>query len=522
MSAETRHAAAARVTCEDLVVFLNACFCCTGQREFYSDGHAQTVSIEFLHDYIRGNYRRLYARTLAAGVNHFNRARIVTELLASSRHLAPGERRDEGRLVVAALRSLPAPRAYRALLAVRARGVNNRRLRAIVREFLSSRPDLQFDAIKYRDKLRDLILHTHLRLPGELGGFLFKGWKQRRYATPLLETFRQAHFSDEAMYELPFTVAEGMAARRNIDRAVFLRKIAPRLTALERLRLQNAAAREGVKELAIDLARAGLTRVAIYLLSLPSAERRERRAELQAALDGAARRCLREAPLALGRVAAVLDRSYSTAGSPDKPRRSLAVALGVDALLRAASAEYMSFGHLPPTTRCWPARAARPTSPAPCWTRSRPGPTSSSSSPTASTTTPPAAPARSAACSRPASTPRAAPPSSTSTPCSTPPSWARGASAPASRLSACATPRTCRPRWRSPASPPATSPWPSSRTTWPAASTCSCAAPTSRRWRTAREVRRHQRGPRPARPAGRPGAGVRRGAPRPLAQRTCP
>ncbi|MCY1004735.1 hypothetical protein OV079_03940 [Nannocystis pusilla] len=343
MSAETRHAAAARVTCEDLVVFLNACFCCTGQREFYSDGRAQTVSIEFLHDYIRGNYRRLYARTLAAGVNHFNRARIVTELLASSRHLEAGERRDEGRLVIAALRSLPAPRAYRALLAVRARGVNNRRLRAIVRDFLSSRPDLQFDAIKYRGKLRDLILHTHLRLPGELGGFLFKGWKQRRYATPLLETFRQAHFSDEAMYELPFTVAEGMAARRNIDRAVFLRKIAPRLTALEKLRLQNAAAREGVKELAIDLARAGLTRVAIYLLSLPSAERRERRSELQAALDGAARRCLREAPLALGRVVAVLDRSHSTTGSPDKPRRSLAVALGVDALLRAASAEYMSF-----------------------------------------------------------------------------------------------------------------------------------------------------------------------------------
>jgi len=342
-STQTRLAADARVTCEDLVIFLNACFCCTGQREFYSDGHAQTVSIEFLHDYIRGNYRRLYARALAAGVNHFNRARIVTELLASSRHLDGDARREEGRLIAAALRSLPAPRAYRALLAVRARGVNNRRARAIVRNYLSSRPDLQFDAVKYRDKLRDLILHTHLPLPGELGGFLFKGWRQRRYATPLLETFRRAHFSEEAIYELPFTVAEGLAARRKLDRADFLRKIAPRLTALERLRLQATAAREGVAELTIDLARAGLTRLAIYVLSLSPSERRERDAELRAALDAAARRCLRDAPLALGRVAAVLDRSYSTAGSPDKPRRSLAIALGVDALLRAASDEYMSF-----------------------------------------------------------------------------------------------------------------------------------------------------------------------------------
>lgn len=343
-STHARLVADARVTCEDLVVFLNACFCCTGQREFYSDGHAQTVSIEFLHDYIRGNYRRLYARTLAAGVNHFNRAKILVELLTSSRQLDPDERRAEGRLIAAALRSLPAPRAYRALLAVRARGVNNRRVRAIVREYLSARPDLQFDAIKYRVKLRDLILHTHLALPGELGGFLFKGWKQRRYAAPLLETFRKAHFSEEALYELPFTVAEGLAARRKIDRAVFLKKIAPRLTAHERLRLQASAAREGVAaELAIDLERAGLTRLAIYALSLSPSERSERADALRRALAGAARRCLRDAPLALGRVAAVLDRSYSTAGSPDKPRRSLAIALAVDALLREASAEYLSF-----------------------------------------------------------------------------------------------------------------------------------------------------------------------------------
>ena len=80
-----------RVAREDLVTFINACFACSGQREFYSDDQGQAVSIDFLHAYVAGNYRRLYARTLAAGVNHFNRARIVTELLASSRHLDPGE-----------------------------------------------------------------------------------------------------------------------------------------------------------------------------------------------------------------------------------------------------------------------------------------------------------------------------------------------------------------------------------------------------------------------------------------------
>lgn len=334
-----RQDAAARVTCEDLVVFLNACYCCTGQREFYSDGRAQTVSIEFLHEYIRGNYRRLYARTLAAGINHFNRAKIAVELLASARGLSPAERAEEGRLIAAALRSLPAPRAYRALLALRARGINNRRTRAIVREYLAQRPDLDFDAVKYRRKLRALALHVHPRLPGELGAFLFKGWQQRRYQTPLLDAFRRAHYSAEALYELPFTVAEGFAARRGIERAEFLRKISPRLTALERLRLQSSAARTGAA-LEIDLARAPLTRLALYALSLAPGERARRSDELMSALRGAAARCLAAAPMRLGRVVAVLDRSYSSGGSPEKPRRPLAVALGAHVLFQAASADY--------------------------------------------------------------------------------------------------------------------------------------------------------------------------------------
>lgn len=337
-----RSAAAARVAHEDLVIFLNACFACTGQREFYSDGRQQTVSIAFLHDYIRGNYRRLYARSLAAGVNHFNQGRIVLELLSHSRELAAEDRREEGQLCRAALAALPPQRAYRVLLGLRERGVNNRRCRAIVREFLAQRRDLAFDALKYRGKLQGLVRHAHPRLPGELGPFLARGWHARRYSTPLLETFRRAHFSADAVYDLPFTVAEGLAARHGIERALFLRRIEPRMTAGERLRLQSAAARSEV-DLELDLGRAPLTRLALHVLGLPPAERLARAAELGAALDASARRCLAAAPLPLGRVAAVLDRSYSTAGSRDKPRRPLAVVLAVDRLLAAAAREYLPF-----------------------------------------------------------------------------------------------------------------------------------------------------------------------------------
>ncbi|RYZ43460.1 MAG: hypothetical protein EOO71_03540 [Myxococcaceae bacterium] len=335
-------ARAEQVAREDLVMFVNACFSCTGQREFYNDGRGQAVSIEFLHAYILGNYRRLYTRTLAAGINHFNQAQILLNLLASGKQTASVDRHEEGALIAAALRALPPQRAYRVLDVLRERRINNRRSRAIVREFLKGRADLHFDAVKYRSKLRAAVAHGHLKLPGELNAFLFHGWRKRVFQAPLLETFRKAHYDASALFELPYTVAEGLAAKHQLSRDVFLRKIEPRLTAAERLRLQGSATRaQGA--IALDLGRTPLTRLALYVLSLPLEARQERLAELHTALERAAVNSLRRASVPLGRVAAVLDNSYSASGSSEKRRRPLGVALAAHYLLAATAREYRAF-----------------------------------------------------------------------------------------------------------------------------------------------------------------------------------
>ena len=82
-------------------MFINACFAGTGQREFYADAAGQRVSMDFLHDYILGNYRLLYARSLAAGINHASRATAVVRLLATGRETAPEHRAEEGALIAA-------------------------------------------------------------------------------------------------------------------------------------------------------------------------------------------------------------------------------------------------------------------------------------------------------------------------------------------------------------------------------------------------------------------------------------
>jgi hypothetical protein len=333
-----------RLAREDLAMFINACFACTGQAEYYADSRGQDVAIQFLHEYILGNYRRLYARTLAAGINHFNQSLIIANLLAQGAPRNAADREEEGALLSEALRRLPASRAWRLVASLRDRRINNRRTRAIVREFFELRRDVHHDAVKYRPRMRAAARHAHCPLPDELPIFLFGNGRRRKapYATPLFEAHRRARTEPEALYELPYTVAEGFAARHRIPREVFLQRIEARMTPAERLRLQSAARAEGAS-IALDLHRIDLTRVCLYVLSLPVEERLSRATALRGALAMAADRVVRRAPMQLGRVAAVLDRSHSSAGSHEKARRPLAVALGVAQLLEASAREFRAF-----------------------------------------------------------------------------------------------------------------------------------------------------------------------------------
>jgi hypothetical protein len=329
---------------EDVLLFIGAAITATGQREFHTGTRDQRIALDFLHEYMLVNYRDLYAGVLALDVNDHNTALIIRRLLASANDAVPLQRRTEGRLIARALRRLSPPRVYRLFGELRRTGINNRRTRAIMREWLAARPDLAFDAVKYRTALKTAARHAHLRLDGELGTFLFAPQSAKRFATPIFETWRRAHYEQAALYELPYTVAEGFAAKHGLSRGAFLERIAPRLTRLERLRLQGAASESGAAAIRLgrdELARMPLTRLALYVLSLRLDERSERRTELTGALRAAARRAADDQAGTWGRVAAVLDDSHSSSGSTAKRRRPLAVALGCHYLLEALADEYV-------------------------------------------------------------------------------------------------------------------------------------------------------------------------------------
>lgn len=329
------------ITREDLSLFLNACTVATSQKEFYSSETEQRVSLRFLHEYICGNYRSLYARTLAAGINHHNQSEVIFQLLSSGKQCPEALRPLENRLITAALKALPPHRAWKLLMRLQESRVNNRRTRKITQHFLESRKDLPFDAVKYRRKVRAAMQHAHLKPEGEVSRFVFEGIK-KPFEHPLLETYRLAHYSKEKIFDLPYSIAEGFAAKHNLNRADFLKRIQSKMTDRERLRLQEKSA----GQVAFDPARVSLTELCSYLLGLPLNERRERAEEMHLWLQQAALSALKRTgplPLPHHKVAAVLDNSYSSSGSEVKQNRPLAVALSVDALLRASGGVYQAF-----------------------------------------------------------------------------------------------------------------------------------------------------------------------------------
>ncbi|MEW1611688.1 MULTISPECIES: hypothetical protein [unclassified Streptomyces] len=331
------------VAAEDVLLFVNAAITATGQREFRSDAVGQQLSLEFLHTYVRVNYRHLYAASLALDINDHNAARIVFGLLETAGEASAEERRTEGRLIAARLARLPPQRVYRLFGEVRRAGINNRRTRAIMRDWLVARPDLGHDAVKYRSGVRTAARHIHLRCAegagpsAEIGAFLFRPGRLPRYEHRLLDAWRRAHYEQGAVAELPFTVAEGFAARHGMQREVFLKRAAPRMTRLERLRTQEQRV-VGDRRPDADLTVVPLTRLALYVLALPFEQRAARRAELTGALRAAARRAAGGHAGSWGRVHTVLDDSFSSSGSGQKRRRPLAVALACHHLLEALAA----------------------------------------------------------------------------------------------------------------------------------------------------------------------------------------
>lgn len=166
--------------------------------------------------------------------------------------------------------------------------------------------------------------------------------------------YRQAHYSKEAIYQLPFTIAEGLGSRHAISRKDFLKKIESQMTRREKERLQQSARAHG-HTIKGALERMDLTRLCAMVLGLKREERIARREELEGELRDAAQRAVGVWPYHADSIALVLDNSYSSSASRSRKQRSLVVAFALMWLARAMCAKVQTFW-TPPSSWRRPAR----------------------------------------------------------------------------------------------------------------------------------------------------------------------
>lgn len=337
---------AEHIACEDLALFFNACLAATRPAQGINLRRQANRGVYFLHRYVCCNYRDLYLRVLAMPINDFNRLLIVRNLLTHARGVTAEQRRLENRLITQVLPRLPANRVYRCFVDICCSGVNNRRTRAVMQAYINSRPDLAFHAVKYRGKLKRIIRHIHMKVPAEIFDYLQRGATARTtWQTPLFDRVRLVHYQKSALYELPFAVAETLAAKFGVPRARLLEHMKDRLTAKERFRLNDTMTREKVRH-ADAMAAAPLITLANAALALPPTER----ARFHTLLQDSAAQTAAGLQRRYGRVALVVDNSDSSFRRNDPAGRTLPLGLALAYVLPHCTTSLSVFWTCPPST----------------------------------------------------------------------------------------------------------------------------------------------------------------------------
>ena len=323
-----------QIELKDFLDFMDAASAATSQKEFYHSSSEQKVSLSFFHFYMVYSDRLRYARFLAMSINDHNKQNIIFNLLLTGKETPADFKEEENSLIAKTLEKLPPQRIYNLFFRIKKAKINNRRTRAFAKQFLLSR-NLEFDAVKYKKKLKKLASHNHIKLEEETNSFLYKFKKSKHFNTALFEKFRQAYYSQSAVYSLPFTVAEGLAEKHGIERSEFLEKIEPMMTGAEKAKFFNSAAKNKV-DLNFKLSSMSTTKLFSYILSLDLNQRDERKEELLNAVSVASKRENKFIKQDFSSTALIIDNSYSMGGSLQKKHRPLAVCLAVKSIMEKA------------------------------------------------------------------------------------------------------------------------------------------------------------------------------------------
>lgn len=325
-----------------LSTFLNSTITSTIQTEYYSKPEDQMKAIFNIHKRMLKEQREAYALSLLLPINHIHKQLIIFNLLKHGKGVIKEQKEWENKIIRLALRYLPTNRAYKVFTILQLNKVNNKRTRELAKEFLLSRKSLEFEAIKYKKSMKNIIIHNHInaeKLFADINQFLFKK-KPKIKTMALLKTYIAAKKDKKEVYKLPYSVALGFKELHKIPDKTFYNKIKEKMTHGEKLRTQEVATKHGVK-IDIDFKRYDPIKMLKYFRANVS----------RAEYESFAKSCERMAnkiPFRFSKIRVILDRSRSMYGSYEKKFHPISVSESIAQVLSHLSNDFKIYPEVRP------------------------------------------------------------------------------------------------------------------------------------------------------------------------------
>lgn len=316
---------------EDIVKFIKGALTGTGQKEYYNTRKEQRKALLEIHEPILNKYRKFYSFMLLSQINDLNKQIIIYHLLKHGK--AVEQKAIEDKIILYTLDNIKTSRAYKTLAQLAENKVNNNRTKNIVRKWLRSRKNYKYEFLKYKDKVKKIVVHNHLYEDNEIWDFLFNK-KKEGYKDDLLNNYFKAKTDKEVIYELPYSIAEGFASYHKIDRKEFLENIKGKMTDTEKLRMQTATKKEGVKVEA-NWMKWELNKIYKYLYSLDRIP-----SKASETIENIAKKEADKIPYRFGKSVIIIDNSGSSYGSNEKKYHPISISMAMSKVIEQLSESY--------------------------------------------------------------------------------------------------------------------------------------------------------------------------------------
>ncbi len=325
--------------------FLNTAMTSTLQEEYYSKKDEQTKKVLKIHDELLNSNREVYSISLLLPINNIQQSLIIKNLI--KQHDVPEKVKDwENNIILDILKRMPTNRAYKTFEILAKSKINNARAKWVARQYLREKGNsILFEAVKYKRQLKSMVKHFHVQLDKickirgikDMERFLFDK-ELKKIKNELYVNYMKAKKDKDAVFELPYSIAEGFKNLHKISDEEFMRKMKKQLTHAEKRRVQARAERAGV-EVELDLSRESPVNIQKFLRS-----EKVKQKDLDKGLEAFEKSCEAKAKklyeyFDFKNIKVIVDNSGSMAGSEEKKNHPIAVAEALANVLKYLSKE---------------------------------------------------------------------------------------------------------------------------------------------------------------------------------------